>query len=57
MVGNSFTNEELDSADSSTKCQKIQFPLSESEVLVPPFGSRYPWIEKMILLLSSIEKI
>ena len=57
MVGNLFTNEELDSADCDTKCQKIQFPLSESEVLVPSLGFRYLWMAKMILLVSSIEKI
>ena len=57
MVGNSFTNEELDSVDCDTKCQKIQFPLSKSEVLVPSLGSRSPSMAKMILLVSSVEKI
>ena len=57
MVGNLFTNGELDSANYDTKCQKIQFSLSESEVLVPSLGSRSPSMAKIILLVSSIEKI
>ena len=57
MINNLFTNEKFDSTDYDTKCQKIQFSLSESEVLVPSLGSKSPWMAKMILLVSSIEKI
>ena len=56
MVGNLFTNENLDRIDCDTKCQKIQFLLNERAVLEHLSGPRPSRMEKMVLLVSSIEK-
>ena len=56
MVGNLFTNDDLDSIDYDIKCQKIQFLLNKPEVLEHLSGSRSLRMTNIVLPVRSIKK-